>query len=67
MMGRFAAKNPHLMQAEYEFWASRNNTEKEVQKEEDQDGTSTVVMVDSLDSVKIEDDKSGSDIDRDNL
>lgn len=62
-MARFTAENLHLVQVEYEFWASRNNTAKKEDKKKMEEGEAdpyTVVGVSS-------DEESGSDIDWDNL
>ena len=49
---RFAAKNPHLIQAEYEFWAQHNKTIKEEVKEGEVGSSSRVIKVESDDKVQ---------------
>ena len=62
---KVAVKNTHLVQMEYEFSASGNNTiNKEVKKEDKKehvDGPLLVIEL-SSDKVKNEDDESGSDL-----
>jgi hypothetical protein len=65
-MARFAVEDPHLMLAEYEFWAHRN---KVVKKEDEVASLSRVVKVESDDEVKPSehDGDEEDNIDSDNL
>lgn len=64
-MARFAAKNPHLMQAGYEYRAQRNKPVKE----DEADPSSRVIELESDDNVQPneDDDDEEDDIDWDNL